>query len=276
MYTRISLGIMALAAIASAQTYPRRAAVIGGGSPNNGQCTVEVVVDGVSEVEVHGANATLRNLSGQPPQWRRFECTSIMPDNPANFRFDGVDGRGKQQLVRDPRNGGSAVVRIEDSSGGSEGYTFRLTWGGIPGGRDDRGYDRGGSPPDRDRGYPDQYRGQPGPDSYYRDRDAWFRGNDWRANFFQRIRQDLDHATSGAFPFTGDRARLDRTRMELDQLQQKLSRGIYDERELDDVTRAMQGVLRANRLAPDDRAMLADDMNRLRDFRDRHDRYGAR
>jgi len=56
-----------------------------------------------------------------------------MPANPANFRFVGVDGRGRQTLARDPRNnGGAAVVQIEDSQGGSEGYTFDLLWGGEP------------------------------------------------------------------------------------------------------------------------------------------------
>src|ERR1700694_1701804 len=105
MYKRISLGILVIAAVAGAQTFPRRAAVTGGGNPNNGQCTIEVVVDGTAEGEVRGgADAILRNLAGNPPQWRRFECTSVMPPNPAGFRFEGVDGRGKQELVRDPRN----------------------------------------------------------------------------------------------------------------------------------------------------------------------------
>ena len=54
-----------------------------------------------------------------------------MPADPAEFRFEGIDGRGRQQLIRDPRNsGGAAVVRIEDRDGGSEGYTFDLIWGG--------------------------------------------------------------------------------------------------------------------------------------------------
>jgi hypothetical protein len=34
-------------------------------------------------------------------------------------------------LVRDPRNSGAAVVRVEDRDGGSEGYTFDLFWGGY-------------------------------------------------------------------------------------------------------------------------------------------------
>ena len=94
--------------------------------------------------------------------------------------------------------------------------------------------------------------------------------------FFQRIREDLDHATSGAFPFTGDRARLQRTQMQLDELQQKLARGYYDQRELDQTIAALQAVVQGNRLAPRDRAMLTEDLSRMSDFRARHDQYGAR
>ncbi len=158
MYTRFLLTIGTIAAIAipvHAQT--RRADMSRGGNSDRGKCTIEVVVDGVAEVEIHGDSATLRNVSGQQPQWRRFECSSPLPPNPADFRFSGVDGRGRQQLVRDPREGGIAVVQIEDPQGGAEGYTFDLTWsnaGGFSNGRDPRnqpntgypnpGYNRGG------------------------------------------------------------------------------------------------------------------------------------
>jgi hypothetical protein len=118
-----------------------------------------VVVDGAAEVEIRGDRALLRNLFGQPPQWRRFECTSPMPGNPVNFRFQGVDGRGRQSLVSDPRRGGPTVVRIDDPDNGSEGYTFDVFWqgqgGGFPPpggpGPGPGGPDRGGR--DRDRGY---------------------------------------------------------------------------------------------------------------------------
>jgi hypothetical protein len=125
----LSIGLLASAA-ASGQTLQRRASITGGGAPDRGKCTIEVVVDGAAEVEIRGDNAVLRNLAGQPPQWRRFQCTSPMPPNPPNFRFAGVDGRGSQELVRGPQNGAGAVVRIQDSQGGSEGYTFDITWGG--------------------------------------------------------------------------------------------------------------------------------------------------
>ena len=133
----LSIGLVAIAVSANGQTLQRRASITGGGAPDRGKCTIEVVVDGAAEVEIRGDNATLRNLAGQPPQWRRFECTSAMPANPPNFRFSGVDGRGSQELARAPQNGSGAVVRIQDNQSGSEGYTFDVTWGGggFPGGQ---------------------------------------------------------------------------------------------------------------------------------------------
>jgi hypothetical protein len=123
----VSIGAVLASAIC-AQGLSRQAVIIGGGSPDRGKCTVEVVVDGGAQVEIRGTTATLRDINGRPPQWRRFECTAAMPPNPANFRFQGVDGRGRQELTRDPRNGGVAVVQIEDRQGGAEGYTFDIMW----------------------------------------------------------------------------------------------------------------------------------------------------
>jgi len=150
----------------------RQATMVGGGSPDRGKCTVEVVVDDVAQVEIRGTSATLRTISGQPAQWRRFECTGAMPANPANFRFAGVDGRGRQELVRDPRNGGAVVVQIEDKDGGAEGYTFDFFW-------DARGPNAGGNQPnyqERDRGNPNAGRGNPpayggNPPNNYQDRE---------------------------------------------------------------------------------------------------------
>jgi hypothetical protein len=116
-----------------------RASIRGGGDRNGGKCTVEVEVDDAAEVEIRGDTGRLRTLAGQPARWRRFECTGVMPDRPGDFRFQGIDGRGRVQLIRDPReNRGAAVVRIEDPNGGREGYTFDLIWQGGFSGRDSR------------------------------------------------------------------------------------------------------------------------------------------
>jgi hypothetical protein len=140
-----------------AQTAERRATLRGGGGNDAGKCTIEVYVDGSADVEIRGDRGFIRTLSGQPAQWRRFECSGPMPANPGEFRFSGVDGRGRQVLVQDPSRGrGSAVVRVQDSSGGGEGYTFDLMWRGAGFGSNPTGLpsddrDRGRSPNDAGR-----------------------------------------------------------------------------------------------------------------------------
>jgi len=142
MHIRILIAAAAFAAITgtlSAQSYQRRAVMTGGGVPGGGQCLVEVMVDGSAEVDIRGDNAVLRNMSGQAPQWRAFNCTSVMPLNPSNFEFREPEGRGDIELIRDPRNGGAAVVRIEDPDSGPGIYRFRIVWNnGVPGGYRER------------------------------------------------------------------------------------------------------------------------------------------
>lgn len=117
---------------------PRRATLTGSRG-DRGKCTIEVVVDDVAEVEIAGDTGRLRTLSGRPAEWRRMECSDPLPRNPYEFRFIGVDGRGRQTLIRDPRNTrGVAVIRIEDPQGGREGYTFDIEWRGQGGPYDSR------------------------------------------------------------------------------------------------------------------------------------------
>jgi hypothetical protein len=122
--------VFAVAFPVGAQQFQRRATMVGDGRGDRGKCTIEVVVDGIAEVEIRGDQGIIRNIAGRPAEWRRFQCNAPLPRNPAEFRFQGIDGRGRQDLVRDPRNGGVAVVRIEDPRNGSEGYTFDLIWAG--------------------------------------------------------------------------------------------------------------------------------------------------
>jgi len=55
-----------------------------------------------------------------------------------------------------------------------------------------------------------------------------------------------------------------------------LARGIYDEQELDEAMGALEVVVSSNRLGPRDRQILTEDLTRMRDFRIRHDQFGAR
>ena len=125
-----------LAATAFAQLPPQeRRAALGGGRPDGpGKCTIEIVVDTAAEVEIRGDAATLRTLAGAPAQWRRFQCNVPLPANPIRFRFEGIDGRGRQQLQQPAGAGRPAVIRIDDPRPGNEGYTFDIIWDGAAGG----------------------------------------------------------------------------------------------------------------------------------------------
>jgi hypothetical protein len=130
MLTRFAVVSAAFALGLAAQSMQTMRANIRGGDGDRGKCTIEVEVDGAADVEVRGDTGRIRTLQGQPATWRRFECNSVMPRNPVDFRFRGIDGRGNVQLIQSADRTGVAVVRIEDPKGGREGYTFDLEWRG--------------------------------------------------------------------------------------------------------------------------------------------------
>ena len=130
---RKSLGfvILLVAGTALAQSDSRQASMRGSRG-DSGKCTIEVNVDGVVEVEISGTRANLHTLQGIPGRFVRFECNDTLPRYPDDFKFSGIDGRGRQTLIRDPReNRGIALIRLEDPKGGSEGYTFDIEWRGY-------------------------------------------------------------------------------------------------------------------------------------------------
>jgi hypothetical protein len=111
-----------------------------------------------------------------------------------------------------------------------------------------------------------QYR--PRGDAGYQDRDE-YRDRE-RARFLDRVRADLDRAEATTVPFTGDRARIERAREEVNAVQRKLEAGVYDRRELDDAIVAVQRVVDDNHMLSDsNRDFLAADLNHMRDFRSR-------
>jgi hypothetical protein len=124
------LGLLLFFPIPSlAQENTIRANIRGGGG--DGKCTFEVEVDKMAEVEIRGDQGYLRTISGREARWRRLDCNQPLPSSPNDFRFKGIDGRGRQDLVRDPNsNRGVAVIRIEDPKGGREGYTGDIMWRG--------------------------------------------------------------------------------------------------------------------------------------------------
>ena len=111
-------------------------------------------------------------------------------------------------------------------------------------------------------------------DWYHHDRDDQYRGDRWRGRLFWQVREDLDHVQASTFGYGGDQYRIRQTKQELNELQEKLANGRYDERELDDVIGALQRVVAYNRLPPRDRDILQDDLHRLHEYREHHEGWG--
>jgi hypothetical protein len=109
-------------------------------------------------------------------------------------------------------------------------------------------------------------------DGWHHDREEFYRGNDWHMRLFDRVREDLNHVEADAFRGS-DRGRIDRTKMELAELQGKLAAHRYDEHELDDVIGSLRRVVTDNRLSPSDRDMLNDDLARMREYREHHEAW---
>jgi len=127
VFAAITASILLFVASASAQTI--QAQITGGGG--SGKCTFEVRVDSIADVQIRGNQGHLQTKQGLRAQWVRLKCNQPLPRNPNNFRFNGIDGRGKQYLLRDPnQNNGVAVIRIEDPKSGMEGYTGDILWNG--------------------------------------------------------------------------------------------------------------------------------------------------
>src|SRR3954451_18995197 len=91
---QFSLILLASTAILGFSQDSMRANVRGDNRSDQGKCTIEVEVDVAAEVEVRGESARIHTLSGDPARFLRFDCDSIMPSRPSEFRFTGVDGRG--------------------------------------------------------------------------------------------------------------------------------------------------------------------------------------
>lgn len=106
---------------------------------------------------------------------------------------------------------------------------------------------------------------------WYRQREERFRGDDWRPHIFMHIRADMQHVWSGRAS-DKERTRLDRTEQELTKMQADLDQGRWDNGILNDVIDSIRKSSNDDRLPPRDRAVLADDLVRLKDFQDHHNR----
>jgi len=128
----------------------------------------------------------------------------------------------------------------------------------VPAFCQDRDRDRDG---DRDR------------DSYYNQtRDESF----WKGRLFDRVREDIDRVQANTPAFSADEFRLARAKQELSELQRDATSGRFADKDLEDVVRAINRVVADNRMPDRDRRLLSDDVSRLQEYKEHHERYYPR
>jgi opacity protein-like surface antigen len=110
-------------------------------------------------------------------------------------------------------------------------------------------------------------------EDWYHEREERFRGEGWRSQVFVHVRTDLDHIWSASRAAERERARLDRTKQELTELQAKLDHNRFDNGELNDVIDSIRKSSDDDRLSPRDRGVLRDDLGRLKDYQDNHNHW---
>lgn len=106
---------------------------------------------------------------------------------------------------------------------------------------------------------------------WYHEREERYRGDQWRPHLFAHVRTDLEHVWSGRAA-DRERDRLRRTEEELAKMQIDLDHGRWDNGLLNDVIDSIAKSSNDDRLAPRDREVLADDLRRLKEFQDQHNR----
>ena len=104
---------------------------------------------------------------------------------------------------------------------------------------------------------------------WYQQRDEQSRGDQWRLHLFAHVREDLEHVWGGVAK-DKELDRLRRTEDELTKMQADLDQTRWDNGLLNDVIDSLTKSSNDTRLVARDRAILADDVRRLKEFQDQH------
>ena len=108
---------------------------------------------------------------------------------------------------------------------------------------------------------------------WYHDREQRYQGDDWRPHIFDNVRTDLEHVWSAYQAKDRERVRLDKTKEELYKMQVDLGQGRFDNGLLNDVIDSLRKSSNDDLLATRDKEVMADDLVRLKDFQNNHDRW---
>lgn len=120
--------------------------------------------------------------------------------------------------------------------------------------------------------YGQTYSDRPFSDRPYGDRDY---ARQDRA-LFDRARMDLDRASAYPYASRADRKRFDEARSRLFDFESRFDQGRYEKHYLDEAIEHIQRVVSSNSLDPGSRSALAEDLRRMRDYREFRNHHGGR
>jgi osmotically-inducible protein OsmY len=89
------------------------------------------LVDGVEEIIIGGASASVRHIAGAPARDVKTSFSAPIPRAPVNVKLISVNGRSPISITQEPSaaNGYTTIVRIDDSGkGGDKLHQFTLRW----------------------------------------------------------------------------------------------------------------------------------------------------
>jgi hypothetical protein len=93
---------------------------------------------------------------------------------------------------------------------------------------------------------------------------------------FDRTRKDLARASAYPYASASDRKRFDEARSRLFDFESRFDQGRYEKHYLDEAIDRMQRVVSSNSLDPGSRGALAEDLRRMRDYREFRNHHGDR
>src|SRR5262249_51269854 len=128
----LKLGWLALLVMVSFFSISASAQFYGNQYPNRdiSRFRWEGAVDGTSFVSIRGRHVEVRTSSVWPFQPRRYNFTDPLPRAWFGLAREVLKGGGRVKLFKSPRpnNVFTAVIRIDDNSGGRDVYGFELQW----------------------------------------------------------------------------------------------------------------------------------------------------
>ncbi|MCC7052085.1 MAG: hypothetical protein IT355_02380 [Gemmatimonadaceae bacterium] len=102
-----------------------------GGAFGSGVLRWSGAVDDVAEIRISGRDVSFVTRSGRPLYNVRYSVSGAgLPAAPLPLDLRRFAGRGNVTITEYPRawNNWTAVIRIDDSRGGADGYEFDLRW----------------------------------------------------------------------------------------------------------------------------------------------------